>query len=99
MSKQRFIYEIELKDKGVNVQNNDFILPKYRGKRWGGFFFNKEQYQLIKSTFPESVQKIHISESGGIDSQTWREEKYKGKFLQTHAEKDIEKYTLRLKIC
>ena len=67
--KQRYIYEIELKYKGANVQQDNFILPDHKRKGNGGFFFNKEHYRLINSTFRESVQKIILPESGVLLKQ------------------------------
>ena len=41
--KQKYIYEIELKDKGVDNKTEDFVLLEWRTTGWGGSF-------LIKNT-------------------------------------------------
>ena len=36
--KQKYIYEIELKGKGVDNKTEDFVLPEWRATGWGVFF-------------------------------------------------------------
>ena len=89
--RQRYIYEVELKDMNVEVRQKNFILPEWTPPGWGGYFFNKEHYKLINLTFPSDVQKALLPESGGKVTNTYLLIKLVDNTFWRQAEKDIEK--------
>ena len=89
--RQKYIYEVELKDQGITFTNDDFILPTYRNASRGGDVFDQHKFRLINNTYLQNVQRILLPKQNDIIYWVYQEKKKPGNFLMTQAEKYIEK--------